>query len=238
MAGAPTKSLPRPEIFTSGFIDIVNNGQVNASARLIRLFVGEPQKFYLPLSLYSGVSANNFQPVFLPYAPINEQLVVAFINPLSGLVNLSSEGIIFLNRPEKLTRTGILYQAGERLLTGNRAGSPFDPLTGRPVNFLNTFGTVGVYFQTGAWEKSNSKNLGIFWLMARYHWCFTKPGVLAEFIPNIATNGIYTGYSAGFGVEISRLIYLKAIHYRYIKKPELFYLLPIYQLSFNYSLKN
>lgn len=27
----------RPEIFTSGFIDIVNSGQVNASARFIRL---------------------------------------------------------------------------------------------------------------------------------------------------------------------------------------------------------
>ena len=30
----------KPEILTSGFIDIVNNGQVNASARFIRLFVG------------------------------------------------------------------------------------------------------------------------------------------------------------------------------------------------------
>ena len=30
----------KPEILTSGFIDIVNNGQVNASARFIRLFIG------------------------------------------------------------------------------------------------------------------------------------------------------------------------------------------------------
>ena len=29
----------KPEIFTSGFIDIVNNGQVNSSARFIRLFI-------------------------------------------------------------------------------------------------------------------------------------------------------------------------------------------------------
>jgi hypothetical protein len=34
----------KPEIFTSGFIDVMNNGQVNASARFIRLFIGEPGK--------------------------------------------------------------------------------------------------------------------------------------------------------------------------------------------------
>ena len=54
-------SVPKPEIFTSGFIDIINNGQVNASARFIRLFIGEPGKLSIPLSFYSGVSANNFQ---------------------------------------------------------------------------------------------------------------------------------------------------------------------------------
>ena len=30
----------KPEIFTSGFIDVINNGQVNASARFIKLFIG------------------------------------------------------------------------------------------------------------------------------------------------------------------------------------------------------
>ena len=51
----------KPEIFTSGFIDVMNNGQVNASARFIRLFIGEPGKFALPISFYGGVSNNNFQ---------------------------------------------------------------------------------------------------------------------------------------------------------------------------------
>jgi hypothetical protein len=37
----------KPEILTSGFIDIVNNGQVNASARFIRLMIGETDKFVL-----------------------------------------------------------------------------------------------------------------------------------------------------------------------------------------------
>ena len=40
---APASFKPepyKPEILTSGFIDVVNNGQVNASARFIRLFIG------------------------------------------------------------------------------------------------------------------------------------------------------------------------------------------------------
>jgi hypothetical protein len=41
----------KPEILTSGFIDIINNGQVNASARFIRLMVGELGKFALPYVL-------------------------------------------------------------------------------------------------------------------------------------------------------------------------------------------
>lgn len=239
--GLKTESkLYKPEIFTNGFVDIINNGQVNASARFIRLFIGEPSKFAIPLSLYSGVSANNFQNVSPMLGPQknNDQLVTAYINPLSGLMNLSVDGVLFLNSSKKITRYGLLYHFGERLLTGYKTGLISDPQTGKPVNFLNSFASLGGYFQTGAWERTNSRNVGIFWLVLRYHYCYTKPSQLREFLPDILTNGIYTGYSFGFGVEINRLINLKAIYYKYFKKPELDYLQPIYQFSFNYSLTN
>ncbi|MBL0147076.1 MAG: hypothetical protein IPP48_16530 [Chitinophagaceae bacterium] len=57
-------------------------------------------------------------------------------------------------------------------------------------------------------------------------------------MPDIETNGIYTGFSVGFGVEINNLVNLKAIYYKYTKASEIDYGLPIYQFSFNYSLKN
>jgi hypothetical protein len=42
---SPTiKQSLKPEIFISGFIDIINNGQVNASARFIRLFILDSRK--------------------------------------------------------------------------------------------------------------------------------------------------------------------------------------------------
>ncbi len=230
----------KPEILTSGFIDIINNGQVNASARFIRLSIGEPGKFAIPLSIYSGVSSNNFQNQQSPGGQrSNEHLVNSFINPLSGLANISVDGIIFFNRKtsSRITQGGFLYHGGIRILTGFKTGPPTDPTTGRPINFLNSFATLGLYFQTGAWERNNAKNVGVFWLAGRYITCKTGERQLQEILPGIQTNGFYHGWSVAWGIEINNLVNIKVVYYKYIKRPEIDYSLPIYQFSFNYSLR-
>jgi hypothetical protein len=159
------KQSTKPEIFSSGFIDVINNGQVNASARIIKLFIGEPDKFQIALSFYGGVSSNNFQNTNTggQLLKSNDHLVNQYINPFSGLVNVSVEGIVFRKRDSsKVTKFGYIYQLGERVLNGIRIGNITDPRTGKPTNFLNSFATTGLYFQTGAWEKTNSKNVGTF----------------------------------------------------------------------------
>ncbi len=230
----------KPEIFTSGFIDIINNGQVNASARFIRLYIGEPGKFAIPLSFYGGVSNNNFQNQSNAGGLMrsNDHLINQYINPLSGLINISVDGVLYVKKTDNITKMGLLYHVGERVLTGFKTGLITDPQTGKPTNFLNSFSSIGTYFQTGAWERGNTKNTGVFWLAIRYHICYTNEKQLKEFLPNINTNGIYKGYSVGFGIEINNLINIKAIYYKYNKKPEIDYSLPIYQFSFNYALKN
>ena len=234
-----SKTIYKPEILTSGFIDIVNNGQVNAAARFIRLYIGEPGKFAIPLSIYSGVSSSNFQNSQNSIVSrTNEQLVTNIINPLSGLANLCVEGVIFFKRKrQKHTRAGILYHFGERILTGQKVGALTDPSTGRLINFLNSFAATGVYFQTGAWERNNSKNVGVFWTAFRYIGSYTSPSQLKAILPAIQTNGKYYGYSIGWGVEINSLVNVKVLYYKYIKEPEIDYMLPIYQFSFNYSMK-
>lgn len=233
----------KPEIFNSGFIDIVNSGQVNASARFIRLFIGEPGKLSIPLSFYGGVSNNQFQNQTGGQGGgqllrSNDHLVNQYINPMSGLVNVSIEGIKFGKRKDTaITKFGFIYQIGERVLNGIRIGQISNPLTGKPTNFLNSFATSGIYFQTGAWERTNSKNVGIFWLAGRYHITKTNPKQIKQFLPDIETNGLYYGYSISFGIEINNLVNIKAIYYKYHKEPEIDYGLPIYQFSFNYSLK-
>jgi hypothetical protein len=229
----------KPEILTSGFIDLLNNGQVNASARFIRLIIGEPGKFTIPLSIYSGVSSNNFQNTQNQgLNRNNDQLANNFINPLSGLANLSIEGVIFFRKKTfKYTRAGMIYHFGERILSGQKGGSSNDPTSGRPINFLNSFATTGFYFQTGAWERNNAKNVGIFWLALRYIGCYSNPSQLKELMTTIETNGKYYGYSIGWGVEINSIVNIKVLYYKYTKEPENDYMLPIYQFSLNYSMK-
>jgi len=76
-------SFSKPELFNSGFIDIMNSGQVNASARFIKLYIGEPEKFSIPFSFYGGISNNSFQSS--SPSKSNELLVNQYINPMSGL---------------------------------------------------------------------------------------------------------------------------------------------------------
>lgn len=228
----------KPEIFTNGFIDIINNGQVNASARFIRLYIGEPDKFAIPLSIYGGVSANNFQNNTTQIAPkSNDHLVNNYINPLSGLINISVDNVLFKpSAKDKITKVGFLYHFGERVLTGFKAGAINNPSTGKAINFLNSFASAGLYFQTGAWERTSAKNVGVFWLAVRYISCYSNPKQINNFLLDVNTNGIYSGYSPAFGIEINNLINLKVIYYKYTKPPEIEYGLPIYQFSFNYTL--
>ncbi|GAA4318074.1 hypothetical protein [Flaviaesturariibacter amylovorans] len=237
-AAAAVKQQARAEIFSSGFIDVVNNGQVNASSRFIRLNIGEQGRFVLPLSIYGGVSNNQFQNPQLGGQLLrsNDHLINQYINPSSGLVNICVEGIAFPKRADsQTTRFGFPYAIGERLLNGTRIGPVSNPATGRPVNFLNAYVTSGVYFQTGAWERTNSNNVGIFWASLRYHLTRSNPRQIREFLPDIQTNGFYHGYSIGFGIEINNLLNVKCIYYKYAKQPEIDYGLPIYQFSINYS---
>jgi hypothetical protein len=231
-------SPAKPEIFNSGFIDIINSGQVNASARFIRLYIGEPGAISIPLSLYSGVSSNNFQNMQGFGQHSNDALVTNLINPLSGLANISTDGVKFFKQKRgRLTRAGLLFHTGIRILTGFRTGSITDPETGKPVNFLNSFGSLGLYFQTGAWERNNARNVGLFWFAPRYIGCSSNPDRIREIIRGIQTNGVYHGFSLAWGVEINNLVNIKVVYYRYIKKPEIDYFLPIYQFSFNYVLR-
>lgn len=232
------RNSQKPEVLSSGFIDIVNNGQINASARFIRLLIGEPGKFSFPLSIYSGVSSNNFQNQQFPGGQrTNEHLKSSLINPLSGLINICSEGVSYFGKKKKITRTGFLYHNGIRILTGYKTGPLSDPSTGRPINFLNSFVASGWYFQTGAWEKNNAKNVGLFWLAFRYILCKTSPNQFIEIFPTIQTTGFYHGWSIAGGIEINNLVTIKVVYYKYVKQFELDYSVPIYQFSFNYSMK-
>jgi hypothetical protein len=232
---AAKRDTLRPEVFTSGFFDVINNGQVNTSARLIRIYIGERGKFHFPVSVYSGLSSNNFQQSQNP-PKTNDILVNNFINPVTGMANISVDGIYFRDTTS-LSRIGWLYSLGERILTGYKTGNSIQPATGKPFNFPNTYGVSGLYLQTGAWERTDKENLGISWLAVRYMASYSNPKQLENVFSNLKADGLYHGYSIAAGIEINHVMNMKIVFYKYMKPPETDYGLPIYQFSFNYYLK-
>jgi hypothetical protein len=217
----------KSEILSGGFIDIAQNGQMNASARLFRLYIGEPGKWQLPVSLYSGVTADNFS-----MDRGDEELCLQLINPGAGIFNLSIDGNnCLIGAGRKFTSFRLQYQAGFRFL------SVFNSVQYRNFIFYNLVSGLGLMIATGAWEKGKTGNMGICWLSFRALYSGSPPLSLKEFIEEkIKTDMI--GYSIGLGIDISQALNIRAFYFRYISNRNIeMFLKPLLQLSFNYSLK-
>lgn len=224
----------KPELFNSGFIDFQNSGQMNASARVFKIYIGEPNKFMLPISVYSGVSGNNYNTGNAATASSrgSEQMILGLINPMSGIFNLSTDNTFrFGKKSKSLTGFSFVYQLGEKMISGQQA------FTYKTFSFFSTYANTGLLFQTGAWEKDKEKNMGVFWLLFRYHVVQTSNTFfkLSGYPPD---NKLFKGISIGMGIEINNVLNIKTYYYRYIHPGADIFDIPIYQLTFNYSMRN
>ncbi|HEV8081021.1 MAG TPA: hypothetical protein VGP43_09925 [Chitinophagaceae bacterium] len=229
---APPTQPKKPELFNSGFIDFQNSGQMNASARVFKIYIGEPKKFMLPISVYSGVSGNNYNTGNNISNRGSEQMILGLINPMSGVFNLSTDNTFRFNKKTKnLTGFSFVYQLGEKMITGQQA------FTFKTFSFFSTYANSGLLFQTGAWEKDKEKNMGVFWLLFRYHVVNTSNTFqkLSGYPPD---NKFFKGFSIGMGIEINNVLNIKSYYYRYINPGADIFDIPIYQLTFNYSMRN
>ena len=227
----PIQQPKKPELFNSGFIDFQNSGQMNASARVFKIYIGEPKKFMLPVSVYSGVSGNNYNTGNNINSRGSEQMILGLINPMSGMFNLSTDNTFrFKRKAKSLTGFSFVYQLGEKMISGQQA------ITLKSFNFFSTYANTGLLFQTGAWEKDKEKNMGVFWLLLRYHAVQTSNTFekLSGYPPD---NKLFKGYSIGMGIEINNVLNIKSYYYRYINPGADIFDIPIFQLTFNYSMK-
>ena len=58
---------------------------------------------------------------------------------------------------------------------------------------------------------------------------------LSGYLPD---KGLFKGYSIGMGIEINNVLNIKSYYYRYINPGASIFDIPIFQLTFNYSMKN
>jgi hypothetical protein len=220
-------TIPRPEILSGGFIDIMQNGQMNASARLFKLYIGDPSKFQLPLSIYSGVSANNFHT-----GQSSDDIVLALISPGTGFFNMSFDGTSrIVGNKKNITSLHIQYQTGFRFL------SVFNPVAYQNTVFSNLISGLGITFITGAWERNKPANIGAFWINFRGLYSNSAASVFSEFFTMPVKNNVL-GCSGGLGLEISQTLNVKIFSFHFLNNQELpAFSQAILQLSFNYSMR-
>lgn len=185
----------------------------------------------LPVSVYSGVSGNNFNSGNNINSRGSEQMILGLINPMSGVFNLSTDNTFrFSKKSKSLTGLSIVFQVGEKMITGQQA------FTYKTFNFFSTYANSGLLFQTDAWEKDKEKNMGVFWLLLRYHIVQTS-NTFQKLSGYPADNKFFKGYSIGMGIEINNVLNIKSYYYRYLNPGADIFDIPIYQLTFNYSMR-
>jgi hypothetical protein len=232
------RMLKMPELLSAGNFDVLHTGQVSASARIFRIHIGEPGRLAIPLSVFSGVSSDPAPAAASgPVMPGSyDPLVMNLINPLSGLLNVASEGICFPPKArDRLTRFGWVYHVGIRLLSGIQARASVGPSAIRPLPLLNRVAAVGMYVQTGAWDRANIRNMGRFWLSGRYILCKSRSEQVRLIIPD-APPGWFSGWALAAGIDITRLVLFRVVLYRYTQGPDPDFKDSICQFSFTYSL--
>jgi hypothetical protein len=202
----PTKTTSKtPQLLKSGFVNYLTSGNVQASANLMRLNIGDPDKFYIPFYIYTGTSGSG-----LGDAPSSGTGIANLLNPISGTINLSFNGLAVIGKPNGLTCLKFNYQIGGRVNSGK------DSLTQKNFTFFNGLANVGFYFQTGAWKDGDTQNMGVFFVMGKAIGSFSDKAYYQRILGDkTLTHNYLIGYSIDAGIEINKVIDMKLGVYQF-----------------------
>lgn len=167
------------ESFSRGFVDYGFEGQFQTTAELVKINIGEINKFYLPV--YLMVGATNGE---IGDAEINKQTVLNLISPIGGVLNLSTNMYINIARSEsKISFIKFAAFGAAKGVTGR------DLETGDAKLASSFMLDAGLFFQTGAWMANEDyKEGGVAWLQARYMASFMSSSDLQSFFGATAEN--------------------------------------------------
>ena len=216
------------QVLKSGFVDFLTDGNIQASARLLRINIGEMNGFYLPFFIYTGASGNAFGS-----DELNQTTVSNLLNPIGGNINLSFNGLQNLISVSGITKLKLAYQFGGRLLNGR------DSVSKENLNFFNSFGNIGFFFQTGAWTPTDPSNMGVFYIQAKCITSMSSQENLQKLFGRTEIDSkLLLGYSVDAGIEINRVINIKLGLYQYTNKSNINLLKePIIKFSLDYALR-
>lgn len=218
----------KPEVLAGGFVNYLSSGNMQASANLLKIYIGEPDAFYVPFFIYTGVSGDNLS----AEKSLNELTVSDLINSAGGTVNASFNGLQNLYSKEgKLTKLRFNYNLGAKVVNGK------DSINLDNKSVVNGFVNLGLFFQTGAWEPTDTDNIGMFWADAKMIAGFSSQEDM-QLLFGQEMQGNLIGYSFGAGIAINKVIdvNLRISQYTNVSNIEAFKD-PIIQFSLDYKRK-
>lgn len=197
-----------PQLFTSGFINYVSGGNIQASANLLRLNIGNQNKFYIPFYIYAGITGNGLADVDKKTTTIN-----TLLNPVSGTLNLSLNGLQLIGMRTGYTNWKLAYQLGARMSAAN------DALSSKDFTFYNTFANLGLFVQTQAWKNNAPDKIGMFFLQAKGIGMYTQKANLQRIFGDTKLDNHYlVGFAVDAGIEIDKMLAMKFGVYKYTNR--------------------
>jgi len=192
------------DLFSKGLIDYGFSGQVQASAQAVKINIGEPQGFYVPIYLLVGATNGD-----IGSEKLNKSTVLSMINSTGGLLNLSTNFYVkLLESNSGITNLRFTSQLGGKLVTGRDSLSSDGKAT--PMGFLE----AGLFFQTGAWEAdAGYEEGGIFWLQARYAIMSMAKDDLKSYFGE-AVNQLPAGPKIEMGILIKNKVNIKLSYFK------------------------
>jgi hypothetical protein len=194
----------KPQLLKGGFVDYTSNGTIQASARLLRLDLGNPNGFNVPFIVYVGASGQAFE-----FPEVNSTAVSNLLNQLGGIINASFNRTGDLSKPKGYSVFRYSFQIGVKYLTGT------DSVRVENFDFANGFANAGVLFQTKAWAGNESRNLGIFWMYLKAIGSISPKTELDRMFRKVDSAWFY-GYSFDVGLEINQSVNIKLGLYQYL----------------------
>jgi hypothetical protein len=185
-----------------GAVELLTNGEAQAQTQLLKLCIGDPAKFSLPLLLYASATGTA---VGSPEK--NDASASALLTPFGGTLNLSFQNqhtLPLFTYPGSITALRVVYQAGGKLVNGESSGSQ----TASTATLVG-FGNVGLLFQTGAWNESTPGNMGAFWLKGTLGASAASGSSMREIFGSSAKSYV-TEYGLYLGLQINGVIDIKS----------------------------
>jgi hypothetical protein len=222
------KEEQQVELLSRGFVDIFTNGKMQGTAQLLKINIGEPDAFYIPLFILVGASGDG-----LGEQEKNENTVANLLNPIGGIFNGTVNGRNNLySSSTGITSLKFAYQLSGKLINAQ------DSLTGESKFLGAGYGNAGLFFQTGAWEPDAEGNMGVFWMQAKVTGSYAfDNAILTDVFGSTVTDNYFIGYSIDLGIEINNRINLKAGAYQYLNNQDIELMKkPVFKFSLDYNL--